>query len=63
MSRSSRSDTAVNDLGKVLEDPPAKLDIETGKPQATSTYGPTDGGWDAWGTVLGATLVSMSTFG
>ncbi|KAF9073364.1 major facilitator superfamily domain-containing protein [Rhodocollybia butyracea] len=66
MSRSSGSDPAVNDLEKVPADPPlaAKLDVEAGKPQATSnTYGPTDGGWDAWGTVLGATLISMSTFG
>ncbi|KAF9073362.1 monocarboxylate permease [Rhodocollybia butyracea] len=66
MSRSSGSDRAVNGLEKVPANPPlaAKLDVEAGKPQATSNaYDPTDGGWDAWGTVLGATLISMSTFG
>jgi hypothetical protein len=48
-----------------LEDLPAKLDVETiEKSQPTSnTYGPTDGGWDAWVTVLGATLIALSTFG
>ncbi|KAE9401046.1 MFS general substrate transporter [Gymnopus androsaceus JB14] len=28
-----------------------------------SAYAPTDGGWDAWSTVFGGTLVALGTFG
>ncbi|KAF9073358.1 major facilitator superfamily domain-containing protein [Rhodocollybia butyracea] len=63
--RSSESDPTVNDVEKVLEHPlQSKLVVEVGKAQPPSNaYGPTDGGWDAWGTVLGASLVSLGTFG
>ncbi|KAF9058668.1 major facilitator superfamily domain-containing protein [Rhodocollybia butyracea] len=66
MSRnSSESDPTICNSVNVFVDPPqSKLDAEGGdiKP-APDAYGPTDGGWDAWGTVFGATMISVGTFG
>lgn len=62
---SSESYPTVNDSENETEDlQRSKLDVEAGEVQpAPNAYGPTDGGWDAWGTVFGATMVSMGTFG
>lgn len=41
-------------------------DIQSGEGEIKvdpSSYAPTDGGWDAWSTVFGTTLVSFGTFG
>ncbi|KIK56223.1 hypothetical protein GYMLUDRAFT_47255 [Collybiopsis luxurians FD-317 M1] len=44
-------------------------DMETGDESIdeskvkSCSHEPTDGGWDAWGTVFGATMVSFGTFG
>lgn len=46
----------VEDLSEL---PPS----EKHDPDVAEASGPPDGGWDAWLTVLGATLVSFGTFG
>ena len=74
MYASSESNTVTpQEFGKGGNDvQPAQVqDVETGNgstddgesKEESYAYAPTDGGWAAWGTVFGATVVSFGTIG
>lgn len=59
-SESSPINERASTLEKLAEDDQSR---ESEIKVDPSTYAPTDGGWDAWSTVFGTTLVSFGTFG
>lgn len=62
MSRNSSETipTGIKDVTKIEE---VELEEKDVQDSSGDSYAPTDGGWDAWGTVFGTTLVSFGTFG
>ncbi|KAJ3860954.1 major facilitator superfamily domain-containing protein [Lentinula novae-zelandiae] len=62
MSRNSSGTipTGIKDVTKIEEVDLGEKDVQD---SSRDSYAPTDGGWDAWGTVFGTTLVSFGTFG